>query len=97
LLAGITAAVRERVEMLATANLRLRQIDALNQANFGRVMELLILTTTEILRLSAAIGSLGPPSCQIHWDVDGREKKQIAGNPHDRDHEDHSNRTFKLR
>src|SRR5882757_6884235 len=45
----------------------------------------------------AAIGNLGPPSAQVHRDVDGHEKRQIACNSDDDDGEDHANRTIELR
>jgi hypothetical protein len=40
--------------------------------------------------------ALGMPSRQIHRDIDGRQKNQIARNPNDPDDEHHSNRTLKL-
>jgi len=44
-----------------------------------------------------ASGTLDLPSRQIHRDVDGRQKNQIARNPDDCDDGDRSNRTLKLR
>src|SRR5262249_13161134 len=46
---------------------------------------------------SDPFGSPGPPSGQIHRDVDGREKHQIACNPADRDDEGRTNQTLELR
>ena len=41
--------------------------------------------------------TLGPPSRQIHRDVDGRQKCEIARDADDRDDEGHADRTVKLR
>src|SRR4030081_292522 len=56
-----------------------------------------VTETLERSQKLAAIANLGPPSAQIHRDVDGHEKRQIACNPDDRDGEDHANRTIELR
>src|ERR1700732_5339927 len=56
-----------------------------------------ITETLERSEKPAAIGNVGPPSAQIHRDVDGHEKRQIARNPDDRDDEGHANRTIELR
>src|ERR1700730_3023205 len=54
---------------------------------------------TETLKRSQKLAAVGnrPPSSQVHRDVDGHEKRQIACNPDDCDGEDHANRTIKLR
>src|SRR5216683_3300091 len=55
---------------------------------------------TETLKRSqklAAVGNLGPPSSEVHRDVDGHEKRQVACDPDDRYGQDHANRTDKLR
>src|SRR5712692_5036203 len=56
-----------------------------------------VTETIERSQKLAAIGNLGPPSAQIHRDVDGHEKRQIACNPDDRDGEDHAYLTIELR
>jgi len=56
-----------------------------------------VTKTLERSEKLAAIADLGPPSAQVHRDVDGHEKRQIACNPHNRDGEDHANLTIELR
>src|SRR5215472_16037617 len=58
----------------------------------GRVTE-----TLQRAQRSAAVCNFGPPSRQIHWDVDGRQKREIACDADDRDDEGHANHTVKLR
>src|ERR1700730_14227277 len=56
-----------------------------------------VTQTLEKSQKLAAAGGLGPPSSEVHRDVDGHEKRQIAYDSCYRDDEDHANRTFKLR
>src|SRR6266852_5109694 len=56
-----------------------------------------VTETLERSQKLAAIGNLGPPSAQVHRDVDGHEKRQIACTPDDGDGEEHPNRTTELR
>jgi len=56
-----------------------------------------VTETLERPQKLAAIGDFGPPSAQIHRDVDDHEKHQIAYNPDDRDGEDRANRTIEFR
>src|SRR6202022_2901002 len=56
-----------------------------------------IMEALERSQKLAAIGNLGPPSAQVHRDVDGHKKRQIACNSDDDDGEDHANPTIELR
>ena len=56
-----------------------------------------VTETLERSQKLAAIGYPGPPSAQVHRDVDGHEKRQIARNPDDRHGEDHANQAIELR
>src|SRR5260370_24950932 len=56
-----------------------------------------VAETLERAEMLAAIGNPGPPSAQVHRDVDGDEKPQIACNPCYRDGEHHANRAIQLR
>src|ERR1700730_13179581 len=56
-----------------------------------------VAETLERPQKLAATGNLGPPPAQIHRDVDGHEKRQIARNPCYRADEDHAYRTTELR
>ena len=55
-----------------------------------------VTETLERSQRLAAVGNPGPPSSQVHRDVDGHEKRQIACNPDDRGDEDDANRTIEL-
>jgi len=55
---------------------------------------------TETLERSeklAAAGDFGPPSAEIHRDVDGHQKRQIGDDPRDRDDQDHADGTVEFR
>src|SRR6202051_4785650 len=56
-----------------------------------------VAKTLERTEKPAAVADLGPPSAQIHRDVDGHEKRQIAGDPDDREHEDRAHLAIELR
>src|SRR6266516_1408807 len=56
-----------------------------------------VTKTLERSQKLAAIGNQGPPSAQIHRDVDGHEKRQIAGQPYECNRENRPNLTIELR
>src|SRR5581483_8197323 len=56
-----------------------------------------VTQTLERSQKLAAVGNPGSPSSEVHRDVDGHEKRQIACNSDDCDGEDHANRTIEVR
>src|ERR1700722_10478742 len=56
-----------------------------------------VTQTLERAQKLATPGSAGPPSAQVHRDVDGDEKRQIARNPDERGDEEQPSPSIELR